>query len=171
MNAEPDRPSARARSERIYRALTGETSVHLADWPDAASLPAETELVAQMDLTRDVCGSTLALREANRLRVRLPLRSLTIAHPEAGILDSFRDLIADEVNVKSVTLTADVTKFGTRELKVDPKLGAKIGGKVKEVFAAAKSGQWQEAADGRVDIAGITLEKQSRSSESPAGSG
>ncbi|MDQ3107043.1 MAG: isoleucine--tRNA ligase, partial [Actinomycetota bacterium] len=36
-------------SEAIYRGLTGERSVHLTDWPDATTLPADDALVADMD--------------------------------------------------------------------------------------------------------------------------
>src|SRR5690606_35819690 len=36
-------------TEEIWRGLTGERSVHLADWPRAEELPADPELVAGMD--------------------------------------------------------------------------------------------------------------------------
>jgi isoleucyl-tRNA synthetase len=146
-------------TERIHMALTGEPSVHLADWPDTAQLPQEAELVRQMDLVREVCSATLTLREARRLRVRLPLRKLTVAHPVAAILEPFKDIIAEEVNVKEVTLSSDVAGFGRRELKVNPKIGAKIGAKIKEVLPAAKDGKWTELPDGRVEVAGVTLDK------------
>jgi isoleucyl-tRNA synthetase len=32
-------------SEEIFRGLTREESVHLADWPDVATLPADAKLV------------------------------------------------------------------------------------------------------------------------------
>src|SRR5207253_2084730 len=51
-------------AERIYTALTGEESVHLADWPDVAALPREEKLVRQMDLAREVSSAALTLREA-----------------------------------------------------------------------------------------------------------
>jgi isoleucyl-tRNA synthetase len=146
-------------TERIYTALTGESSVHLADWPDVAMLPEEAKLVRQMDLAREVSSATLGLREARRLRVRLPLRKLTIAHPEAAILEPFKDIIAEEVNVKDVALSDDPGVHGKRELKVNPKIGAKIGAKIKEVLPAAKEGRWSELADGRVEIAGMMLDK------------
>ncbi|SEB90713.1 Isoleucyl-tRNA synthetase [Rhizobiales bacterium GAS191] len=146
-------------AERIFTALTGEPSVHLADWPDVAKLPQETRLVHQMDLAREVSSATLMLREARRLRVRLPLRKLTVAHPEASILEPFRDIIADEVNVKEVVLSEDPATHGKRELKVNPKIGAKIGAKIKDVLPAAKLGNWSELPDGRVEIAGVVLDK------------
>ena len=39
-------------TEVIWRGLTGERSVHLADWPDAAVLPADAALVEAMDAVR-----------------------------------------------------------------------------------------------------------------------
>ena len=145
-------------AERIYTALTRETSVHLTDWPDVTSLPQEAELVRQMDLVREVCSATLTLREARRLRVRLPLRKLTVAHAEAGILAPFTDIIAEEVNVKEVALANDARAFGRRELKVNPEIGAKIGAKIKEVLPASKEGRWSERPDGRVEVAGVVLD-------------
>lgn len=51
-------------AERIYKNLTGETSVHLTDWPDAAALPAERELVTRMDQVREICTAVMSIREA-----------------------------------------------------------------------------------------------------------
>ena len=36
-------------TESVYRGLTGERSVHLADWPAPGALPADPELVEAMD--------------------------------------------------------------------------------------------------------------------------
>ena len=90
--------------------------------------------------------------------MRLPLRKLTVAHPEAAILAPFKDIIAEEVNVKDVVFSAEPSAHGARELKVNPKIGAKIGAKIKEVLPAAKEGRWSELEDGRVEIAGIVLD-------------
>ena len=68
-------------SETVYRGLTGERSVHLADWPDASSLPRDDELVAHMDTVREVCSAGHSVRKARELRARLPLASVTVAGP------------------------------------------------------------------------------------------
>ena len=60
-------------TEEVWRGLTGERSVHLADWPLADELPADDDLVAAMDKVREVCSATSALRKAGSLRNRLPL--------------------------------------------------------------------------------------------------
>ncbi len=145
--------------EEVYRGLTGEESVHLSAWPDAAALPADHELVAGMDRVRDVCSTALRLREDTGLRVRLPLPSLTIAGADAHTLAPLTDLVADEVNVKRVELTDDLEAHARFVLKPNGKvLGPKLGKDVQTVFGAARSGHWTRAADGVVTIAGHTLE-------------
>ena len=52
-------------TEAVYRGLTGERSVHLADWPAPGDSPADPELVEAMDLVRDVCSAAHAVRKAN----------------------------------------------------------------------------------------------------------
>ena len=68
-------------TEEIWRGLTGDRSVHLADWPDASALPADDKLVAAMDQVREVASATSALRKAAGLRNRLPLSTLTVVVP------------------------------------------------------------------------------------------
>ncbi|MCB9394457.1 MAG: isoleucine--tRNA ligase [Acidimicrobiaceae bacterium] len=145
-------------TEAVYQQLTGERSVHLTDWPDASSLPADDELVATMDLARDVCSATLRVRKAHQRRVRLPLAGLTIAVPGAERLDAFTSLIADEVNVKALRLTDDVASVATHELQVVPAaLGPRLGGRTQQVIKAVKSGDWRQEGD-TVVAGGIELE-------------
>ena len=144
-------------TEAIYRPLTGERSVHLTDWPDAAALPSDQELVEAMDLARDVCSATLRLRKDHRRRVRQPLSSVRVAVADAQRLAPFAALIADEVNVKSVDLTDDVASVSRRQLQVTPAaLGPRLGPRTQEVIKAVKSGDWQQV-DGVVVAGGIEL--------------
>ena len=76
--------------------------------PPPTSCPADDELVTTMDHVRDVCSATLSVRKAHGRRVRQPLASLTVAVPDADKLAPFVEIIADEVNVRDVTLTDDV---------------------------------------------------------------
>jgi isoleucyl-tRNA synthetase len=145
-------------TERIYRGLTGEDSVHLTDWPDVAGLPDDEALVRDMDLARDVCSAGLATRVRHQLRQRQPLRTLTVAHPLVASLRPYARTIAEEVNVKQVLFEEDPTALGKPVLKVDPKIGRRIGGHLKEVLRSAAAGDWEWAADGRVAVAGLELE-------------
>ncbi|MDP2290914.1 MAG: isoleucine--tRNA ligase [Actinomycetota bacterium] len=145
-------------TEAVYRALTGERSVHLTDWPDAGSVPADSELVDSMDLAREVCSSTLRLRKANQCRVRQPLASLLVAVTGADRLAPFAELIADEVNVKSVQFTDDVASVASYDLQVVPAaLGPRLGSQVQQVIKAVKTGDWQQTEGpdgGQVVVAG-----------------
>jgi isoleucyl-tRNA synthetase len=145
-------------TEAIWRGLTGEDSVHLADWPELSSWPADDELASAMDLVRAACSTALGLRKARQLRVRLPLARLTVAHPDALSLAPYAELIRDEVNVKEVTLSADPASLGTFELAVNPRaLGPRIGAKVQDVIKAVKAGNEVRSGDSII-AAGVELE-------------
>ncbi|MEN9746703.1 MAG: isoleucyl-tRNA synthetase, partial [Actinomycetota bacterium] len=84
-------------TEQVYIGLTGNRSVHLTEWPVAADIPVDNELVIVMDQVRDVCSTTLSLRKSHSRRVRLPLASLTVASPLALGLQPFVSIITEEV--------------------------------------------------------------------------
>lgn len=132
--------------EKVHTVLTGAESVHLCDWPDVASWPDDPELVRQMDRVRDACSVGLSLREAKKLRTRLPLPKVTLAGADAARMAPFAHLLQDELNVKDVVFAAELQAFGTFRLQVDAKaLGPKLGPKMKDVLAATRSGAWRLA--------------------------
>ena len=145
-------------TEAIYTGLTGARSVHLTDWPRIDELPADPDLVAAMDLVREVCSAASSIRKASGLRVRLPLASVTVATPDAELLRPFAEIIASEVNVKRVELTTDVSTAGEVELKLIPSvLGPRLGPDVQKVIKAVRSGEWERASDGSVTVLGRVL--------------
>ena len=146
-------------TEEVYRGLTGEKSVHLVDWPEADILPADDELVAAMDRARDACSTALALREGHKLRIRLPLASLTVAGAGSDHLAPYADLIKDEINVKAVEFSGAIEDFGTFQLQVNAKvMGPKLGPAMKAVMVASKKGDWTKNDDGTVTVGDVTLE-------------
>ncbi len=146
-------------TETIYRGLTGESSVHLTDWLHSDELPSDPGLVAAMDTVRDVCSAAHAIRKANHLRARLPLSRLTVAAPHAEDLAPFAELIAEEVNVREVVLTPDVTDLASPVLTVVPAaLGPRLGPATQTVLAAVRAGRWSTASDGRIEVDGTVLE-------------
>ena len=135
-------------TEAIFRGLTGERSVHLQKWPDATNFVEDEVLVTAMDQVRDICSTVLSLRKSHGLRVRLPLASVVVASPIADLLQPFTELIADEVNVREVSLTTDVSDLPQKELQLRPELlGPRLGAKTQSVFAALKRGQWKQHGD------------------------
>ena len=145
-------------TEKIYKELTGERSVHLEDWPDASIVPSDDELEKVMDQVRDVCSTTLSLRKVHSRRVRLPLGELTVASPLANALESFVSIITDEVNVHKVTLTTELGQVAKHELQLIPAaLGPRLGANTQKVIVAVKKGDW--SINGDVVIAGgVALE-------------
>ncbi|HLI15111.1 MAG TPA: isoleucine--tRNA ligase [Acidimicrobiales bacterium] len=145
-------------AEAIFRGLTGERSVHLADWPDVSGLPADRELVESMDLARAVCSAAHSIRKAERRRARLPLRRLTVAGAGAARLAPFTELIADEVNVKEVVLTEDLAGTARTVLAPVPAaLGPRLGPATQHVLGAARRGDWARDEHGRVVAGGVPL--------------
>lgn len=145
-------------SEVIWRGLTGGRSVHLTDFPKADNLPADADLVAAMDATRAVCSAASSVRKANKLRNRLPLPKLTVALPEADLLEPFRSTIRDEVNVKDVELTADVDSAGSFEVVVNAKVaGPKLGKDVQRAIKNVKAGNYERRGDDVVVDGDIVL--------------
>ncbi|MEZ5092101.1 isoleucine--tRNA ligase [Nocardioides sp.] len=150
-------------SEEVWRGLTGERSVHLADWPDAASLPADHGLVAAMDEVRDVCSAGSALRKAGGLRTRLPLASLTVVAPESRSLSGFEPVVADELNVKTVRLVGvddpEAAAYAVEQrLTVNARAaGPRLGKDVQLAIRGSKSGDWAIDSEGGVTAGGIAL--------------
>ncbi|RIL06276.1 MAG: isoleucine--tRNA ligase [Proteobacteria bacterium] len=146
-------------SEEVYRGLTQEDSVHLADWPDAGSLPADARLVAEMDRVRDAASAARTLREKAGVRVRQPLASMTIAGPGVSALAPYEALLRDEVNVKAVELAESIDTWARFQLQVNARAaGPRLGGSMKSVLAAAKDGRFEQIGDGRVRVADQVLE-------------
>ena len=150
-------------AEEIWRGLTGGRSVHLTDWPAASDLPADHDLVVAMDTARQVCSTASSLRKANKLRNRLPLRDLTVVVPGAAGLADFGSIVADEVNVRQVSLL-DLDDPAAADFGVSQKLtvnaraaGPRLGRDVQLAIKGSKSGDWSVAEDGTVTSGGLQL--------------
>ncbi|WP_205471290.1 isoleucine--tRNA ligase [Nocardioides sp. SYSU D00038] len=162
-------------TEEVWRGLTGGRSVHLADWPLAADLPADDALVAAMDQVRDICSSGSALRKAANLRNRLPLSSLTVVVADPAALAGFEPIIADELNLKEVRLLAadapEAASYGvSQKLTVNARAaGPRLGKDVQRAIKGSKSGDWSVADDGTVTAGGLVLVEGEYTLETVAG--
>ena len=146
-------------SEVIWRGLTGERSVHLADFPAADDFPADNDLVTAMDSMRGVCSATNSIRKAHKLRNRLPLPKLTVAMANSQQLATFADIIRSEVNVKELSLTDDVDSIGTFEVVVNAKIaGPRLGKDVQKAIKAVKAGNYERTDHGTVIADGVELQ-------------
>jgi isoleucyl-tRNA synthetase len=150
-------------TEEIWRGLTGARSVHLTDWPDSSDLPADDALVDAMDRAREICSVASGLRKAAGLRNRLPLADLTVVTTDAAALEAFGVIVAEEVNVRTVTLvdlgSATESDFGiTKKLTVNARAaGPRLGKDVQLAIKGSKKGDWSVSEDGVVTAGGLAL--------------
>ncbi|KUG53736.1 isoleucine--tRNA ligase [Serinicoccus chungangensis] len=164
-------------TEEVWRGLTGGESVHLTDWPEAGDLPDDPELVAAMDTVREVCSTTLGLRKAQGLRVRLPLARLTVVTAHRQGLSDLADIVRDEVNVREVVVQ-DSSEESAADWGVEQRLavnaraaGPRLGKQVQQAIRGSKSGDWQVAEDGTVTSGGIELVEGEFTLETVVGDG
>jgi isoleucyl-tRNA synthetase len=133
-------------------------SVHLQDFPNLSFLPDEKELVADMDLIRSLCSVALSIRDNKNLRVRLPLNRLIVIGKNAARILPFKEIIAEEVNVKSIEIKEEISELAELKLQINfKKIGAKFGSKIKEITEATKTGNWKKISEKEIEIAGVIL--------------
>ncbi len=152
-------------SEEIYISLTGEDSVHLADYPVADLSLIDEEIEGPMDLTRKITSLGRAAREEAQIKVRQPLQEVVLNSKDQEKLSDYTDLIKEELNVKDVVFKDDLSDFMNYELKPDfKKAGPVLGKKVKILASALKDLEddlKKELTEGRP----VTLELEGESVE------
>ncbi|MDO5727001.1 MAG: isoleucine--tRNA ligase, partial [Bowdeniella nasicola] len=151
-------------TEEIWRGLTGGESVHLTDFPDPDSFPADHDLVVATDLARSVVSAAHALRKNEKIRVRQPLHQLRIVTENPQMLSDFTELIASEINVKHVRID-DVATSGlqvrTHAAVLPRELDPQLRRRTSQLFKAAKAGKFDLAGEKLVlhtDDGDVTLE-------------
>jgi len=93
-------------------------SVHLSDWPSVNKLNnTSLKVLEDMKQAREYIAAGLAQRAEAGIKVRQPLASVSIPK----INDGFKEIIADELNVKEVKVADEVTLVTklTPELKAE----------------------------------------------------
>jgi isoleucyl-tRNA synthetase len=91
-------------TDTIYRNLTSglsdaADSVHLTDWPAASAEWVDDELLRQMSSVRRLVATGLAARNAAGIKVRQPLREVTIA--EKPLNPELETILLEELNIKA----------------------------------------------------------------------
>jgi len=92
-------------SESIYQKLKSDIdaeSVHMCSWPEREERSGES--LSLMLETRSAVTSLLTLRAKANIKVRQPLASAVIKNEKLSGKEDFLSIIADEVNVKKVTV-------------------------------------------------------------------
>ena len=125
-------------SEYIFKNLTGLESVHLQDWPVAGNT--DEKILSDMRRVQMIVSTGKQLREQYKLRNRLPLMDVTIAGVD---MREYGDIIKDELNVKVVKFIDDIkTVADSFVYLITPKIGARLGGALKEIIPSVKRGDY-----------------------------
>ncbi|HEX4336061.1 MAG TPA: isoleucine--tRNA ligase [Polyangiaceae bacterium] len=158
-------------TETVYQKLvrpvdaSAPASVHFSDYPQADESLIDRELEKRMAVTRAVVGLARKVREDHKIKVRQPLPKLTVVHRDPAVRDAVlasAALIADEINVKEVAVSADENAFASVTVKPNFKtLGKRLGPKLKEVGETLKTWGLAEVTElekgGTVTVAGEAL--------------
>jgi len=117
-----------------------DSSVHLSDFPKWNEGLIDKLLEERMELAQKISSMVLALRKKVNIRVRQPLNKILLPVFESGFqskVESVKDLILAEVNVKEIQYITDTAGILVKKIKPNFKvLGKKVGGLMKDAAAA-----------------------------------
>jgi isoleucyl-tRNA synthetase len=167
-------------ADEIYDNLDGSlASVHLCDFPTAASLAEQSGGVARderleraMALARETVRLGLGARGKSKIKVRQPLGEAVVvaSGEEREAIERLADVVRDELNVKRVRFVAAVEELGSYEVKANYRKLGPIFGKAMplaadaiaaldpaRVAAAVRDGDGDGDGDSRADSNGGAL--------------
>ena len=145
-------PVAPFLAEKLYKTFTDEPSVHLADWPSIPASFQDDVMLRKVELVQNVINLARSIRNKNRVKNRQPLSVLKVAlsDPEHNaIVMEFRDIIAEELNVKEVEVLQDAGAIVT--VKYDPffqEIRDRYPQRIPEIIKAVRSGKFALREDG-----------------------
>ena len=125
-------------TEEIYRNLVcsidknAPESIHLCDFPVADAAQIDKELEASMDEVLKVVAMGRAARNTAKIKNRQPIGRMYVK-AEMKLEAFYQDIIKNELNVKEIEFSDDVSAFTTYSFKpqlktVGPKYGKQLGG-------------------------------------------
>ncbi len=124
-------------SDEMFVKLTGEESVHISDFPVCREELMDVNTDERMDLVRDIVALGRGAREKEKIKVRQPLREVLIDGKYESKIADLTSLITDELNVKNVKFSNELSKYMNFSLKPDFKTAGPVFGKDIKGFAAA----------------------------------
>ncbi len=124
-------------TEEIYQNLVRSVdasqpeSIHLCDFPKVEEEHVDKKLEADMDIVLKAVVMGRACRNTANIKNRQPINTMFVK-AEYELTDFYKDIIADELNVKKVVFTNDVREFTSYTFKpqlrtVGPKYGKQLG--------------------------------------------
>ena len=130
-------------AERLFLDLNSVTqkdiseSIHLAQFPTFSESLINKQLEERMFIAQTITSLVLALRKKVNLKVRQPLSSIMIPVLDNNMkedIEAVKELILNEVNVKSIQFVDNSAGILVKRIKADfKKLGPKCGKHMKQV--------------------------------------
>ena len=141
-------------TEAIWHGLGMNESVHLEKIKQFNVT--KNALVEEMEIAREICTAALALRNRFNIKIRQPLKSISIYGHKSGIVSEYADMIKEEINVKEVKIFNYASDAALQQIKLDfQKLGVRLPDKVKEIIRLVKLNQYRKTEDGNLLIGDI----------------
>ena len=161
-------------AENVYQNLVRSVdpealpSVHMGNWPEADPAWQNEALLHDIDVVQKVVGLGRAARSHSGVRTRQPISRLLVRAPNdaaARALDSHKDQLLEELNVKAVEFIARDAGLVSYNIKPNlPKLGKQYGKlvpQIKQALLDADGGAIASAiASGdtfEIEVAGQTI--------------
>jgi isoleucyl-tRNA synthetase len=149
-------------AERLFIDLNDVTrrepveSVHLTGFPSADMILVDKELEERMELAQTISSMVLSIRKKTNIRVRQPLNKILIPLLNEHLkdqVDTVKNLILSEVNVKSIEYISDTAGILVKKIKPDfKKLGPRFG-KLMKAIAGEMAG-WDQGLIGKFENEG-----------------
>lgn len=151
-------------ADEIYKNITGEESVHLADWPKAHKQYIQPALNEETRVVRQIVALGHAVRDKANIKVRQPLSLVQVGLPEdisEKMVLTQQEVICEELNVKKLEILKDVQEVVKRVVSPNARvLGPKYGKAVQEIIQQAKAGQFEILKNGSVKVGDYVLEPE-----------
>ena len=151
-------------TEEIYQNLVANDfedapeSIHLCLFPTSDEKLIDRELEENMKHVLDVVVMGRALRNSSNTKNRQPLSALYIKAPWS-LNEFYTEIIADELNVRSVEMKDDVREFSSYSFKPQLRtLGRRFGKQINEVKGALAAVDGNRAMDEINETGSLTLE-------------
>ena len=148
-------PFAPYLGEWLYQRLNevtemDEPSVHISFYPTVEETAIDKQLERRMEIARTI--STIVLRVRNQIdvNVRQPLSRiiLPIDKDERSVVETVKDIILDEVNVKDIEFVNDDSDIVSKSAKPNyPVLGKRLGKQMKAVASKINSLSTEEISN------------------------
>ena len=146
-------------TEEVYTKLTGEESVHLADYPTYNEKLIDPQVEEKMDLVRDICSLGRYAREEVNIKVRQPISNLILPALDQKIMGDLDFVVKEELNVKNITYQEDMSEYLEYVVKPNFKeLGKTLGPKMKTLQELMKDFGTKEANEIKNGSLVVTLD-------------